>query len=87
MRKYYTGCKGYWRPIFKIVPCISRLSDHDKIFTVYPLLHLLVSSGVHLPVKLKGPQQENQRAVIAKKIRQSAALFWFGLRTDVILYL
>jgi hypothetical protein len=69
MRKYYTGCEGYCRPFFKMVSCINRLSDHDKIFTVYPLLHLLVSSGVHLPVKLKGPQQENQRAVIVKIIR------------------
>jgi hypothetical protein len=65
----YTGCEGYCRPFFKMVSCINRLSDHDKIFTVYPLLHLLISSGVHLPVRLKRPRQENQRAVIVKIIR------------------
>jgi hypothetical protein len=65
----YTGCERYCRPFFKMVSCINRLSDHDKIFTVYPLLHLLLSSGVHLPVRLKGPRQENQRAVIVKIIR------------------
>jgi hypothetical protein len=67
----YTGCEGYCRPFFKMVSCINRLSDHDKIFTVYryPLLHLLLSSGVHLPARLKGPRQENQRADIVKIIR------------------
>ncbi len=70
LRSYgYTGCEGYWRPIFKMVSCISRLSDHDKIFTVYPPLHLLLSTGVHLPSRLKGPRQENQKADIVKIIR------------------
>ncbi len=65
----YTGCEGYCRPFFKMVSCINCLSDHDKIFTVYPLLHLLLSSDVHLLARLKGPRQENQRAVIVKIIR------------------
>jgi hypothetical protein len=55
------------RAVFKSVSCISRQSYHDKIFTVYPTLHLLFSSGVHLLARLKGQRQENQRAVIAKK--------------------
>ncbi len=50
LRKH-TGCEGYCRPFFKMVSCINRLSDHDKIFTVYPLLHLLLSSGVLLPAR------------------------------------
>jgi hypothetical protein len=65
----YTGCEGYCRPIFKIFSCISRLSDHDKIFTVYPPLHLLLSTSVHLPARLKGPRQESQRGSIVKIIR------------------
>ncbi len=65
----YTGCEGYCRPFFKMVSCVNRMSDHNKIFTVYPLLHLLLSSGVRLPAGLKGPWQENQRAVIVKIIR------------------
>ena len=65
----HTGCEGYCRPFFKMVSCINRLSDHDKIFTVYPPLHLLLSTGVLLPARLKGPRQENQRAVIVKIIR------------------
>ncbi len=65
----YTGCEGYCRPFFKMFSCINRSSDHDKIFTVYPPLHLLLSTGVHLPARLKGPRQENQRAVIVKIIR------------------
>ncbi len=64
----YTRCEGYCRPFFKMVSCINRSSDHDKIFTVYPPIHLLLSSGVHLPARLKGLRQENQRAVIVKII-------------------
>ncbi len=64
-----TGCERYWRPFFKMVSCINRSCYHDKIFTVYPLLHLLLSTGIHLLERLKGPWQENQRAVIVKKIR------------------
>jgi hypothetical protein len=61
-----TGCEGYCRPFFKMVSCINRLSDHDKIFTVYPLLHLLLSSGVHLPARLKGPRQESREQSLSK---------------------
>ncbi len=66
---WLTGCKGYWPPIFKIASWINHQSDHDKIFTIYPPLHLLLRTGVHLPARLKGPQQESQRGGIVKKIR------------------
>ncbi len=68
--KTYTGCEGYCRPFFKMVSCINRLSDHDKIFTVYPLLHLLLSSGVYLLARLKGPRQENQRSHCQNNLRR-----------------
>ncbi len=64
-----TGCERYWSPIFKIVSCINHLSDPDKIFTVYPPLHLLLSTSIHLPARLKGPRQKSQRGDIVKIIR------------------
>jgi hypothetical protein len=51
----HTGCEGYWRPIFNIVSCISHYSDHDKIFTVYSPLHLLLSTYCPFAGKIKGP--------------------------------
>ncbi len=61
-----TGCEGYCRPFFKMVSCINRLSDHDKIFTVCPLLHLLLSSGVHLPVRLNSVWEAGRSVVTIK---------------------
>jgi hypothetical protein len=42
--------RGIGARFFKIVSRISRSSDHDRIFTVYPPLHLLLSSSVHFPL-------------------------------------
>ncbi len=65
------GGGGYYARFFKLSPAsaFSPMSDHDKSFTEYPTLHLLLSTGVHLSARLKGPQQESQRGVIVKIIR------------------
>ena len=52
-----------WSPASTVSPIMTKFSQY-----LYPPLHLLLSTGVHLPARLKGPRQENQRAVIVKII-------------------
>jgi hypothetical protein len=49
---YLQGASGIDARFLKLSP--ASAVDHDKIFTVYPPLHLLLSTGVHLLAKLKG---------------------------------
>ncbi len=59
---------GIGAQFLKLSPA-SAVSPIMTIFTVYSPLHLLLSTGVHLPARLKGPRQESQRGVIVKIIR------------------
>ncbi len=52
-----------WSPASTVSPIMTKFSQYT------PPLHLLLSTGVHLPARLKGPRQEKQRAVIVKIIR------------------
>jgi hypothetical protein len=64
------GASGIDDRFLKLSPA-SAVSPIMTKFSVYPTLHLLLSTGVHLLARLKGLRlrQENQRAVIVKKIR------------------
>ncbi len=63
------GASGIDARFLKLSP-VSAVSPIMTKFSQYtPPLHLLLSSGVHLLARLKGQRQENQRAVIVKKIR------------------
>ncbi len=52
-----------WSPASAVSPIMIKFSQYN------PPLNLLLSTGVHLPARLKGPRQENQRAVTVKIIR------------------
>jgi hypothetical protein len=42
------------------------LSYHDKIFTVYPTLYLLLSTGVYLLARLKGDRRIREQSLSKK---------------------
>jgi hypothetical protein len=69
--KYIQGARGIgarflkWSPASAFSPTMTKFLQ----YTPQPTLHLLLSSGVHLPARLKGSQQESQRGVIVKIIR------------------
>jgi hypothetical protein len=67
---FIQGARGIVARFLKLSPA-SAVSPIMTKFSQYtpPPLHLLLSSGVHLPARLKGPHQENQRAVVVKIIR------------------
>ncbi len=64
---YIQGARGIvarflkWSPASAVSPIMTKFSQYNP--------HQLLSTVVHFPATLKGPQQENQSAVIVKIIR------------------